>query len=104
MASDGHAQAALDCLDRALRDKPEVDGHVFSEAAMALSQLRNELADRQRRDGATPDSRRQLEHVNAVISVVLGAHFPLGNVPWPEVEKARSWLADLAGADAVRVL
>jgi hypothetical protein len=96
MVSSPHAQAALACLDRALQEKPEVDGHVFSEAAQALSQLRNELADRQRSVGPSPHSRKQLEHVSAVISVVLGAHFPLGNVPWPEVEKARAWLADLA--------
>lgn len=94
-----HAQAALACLDRALRKKPDVDGQVFSEAAKALSCLRNDLADRQRRDGASADSRRQLEHVNAVISVVLGAHFPLGNIPWAEVEKARGWLAELSSAD-----
>jgi len=96
VASKDHARTALEQLDRALHDKPNVDGHVFSEAAMALSQLRNELAERQRRDGATADSRRRLEHVNAVISVVLAAHFPLGNVPWHEVEKARLWLAELA--------
>ncbi|MFL5288861.1 MAG: hypothetical protein ACJ8AW_49880 [Rhodopila sp.] len=96
MASNGHTRSALEKLDQALKDKPEVDGHIFSETAKELSQLRNELAERQRRDGATPNSRRQLEHVNAVISVVLGAHFPLGSVPWPEVEKARGWLAQLA--------
>ncbi len=96
MASNGHARVALEQLDRALAEKPEVDGHVFSEAAQALSRLRNDLAEQQRRGGATVESRRQLEHVNAVISVVLGAHFPLGNVPWPEVEKARGWLAELA--------
>jgi len=95
MVSSNHARAALACLDRALHEKPEVEGHVFSEAAQALSQLRNELADRQRRDGTTAESRRRLEHVNAIISVVLGAHFPLGNVPWAEVEKARGWLVEL---------
>ena len=33
--------------------------------------------------------------VAAVISVVLGVHFPLGDIPWDELEKGRAWLADL---------
>ena len=54
------------------------------------------MAARQRKLGQNPDSRRRLEHVNAIISVVLGTHFPLGSVPWDELEKARNWLAKLA--------
>jgi hypothetical protein len=93
---------ALAELDKALAMKPEVDGHVFSAAARFLSLQRDTMAARQRNSGATPDSRRKLEHVNAVISVILGAHFPLGSVPWAELEKARGWLAELADQSGTR--
>ncbi|HEY8290718.1 MAG TPA: hypothetical protein VIG49_15695 [Acetobacteraceae bacterium] len=98
---DSNAGQALAELDKALAMKPDVDGHVFSAAAHFLSLHRDALAARQREAGPTPESRRRLEHVNAVISVVLAAHYPLGNVPWPELEKARGWLADLIDQPAV---
>jgi hypothetical protein len=88
-----HLQAALHELDKALAAKPHVDGHTFSIAAHELSLLRDGMAARQRQTGPTASSRRRLEHVNAVISVVLGVHFPLGSVPWDELQKARDWLA-----------
>ena len=96
MGSNESAHKALAELDKVLATKPHVDGHTLSVAAHELSLLRNAMADRQRDVGATADSRRRLEHVNAVISVVLAGHFPLGGVPWPELEKARGWLAGLA--------
>jgi hypothetical protein len=91
-----NAEQALAIIDKVLETKPHVEGHELSTAAHVLSQLRDGMASRQREAGATPDSRRRLEHVNAVISVVLGVHFPLGSVPWDELEKARDWLAGLA--------
>lgn len=99
MASEPQAGAALAELDKALAAKPHVEGHTLSAAASELSLLRDRLAARQREIGPSPDSRRRLEHVNAVISVVLAGHFPLGNVPWAELEKARLWLAALAAED-----
>jgi hypothetical protein len=96
MDSAGTARTALGELDKALAAKPRVDGHTLSAAAHNLSLLRDGIAVRQRELGPTPDSRRRLEHVNAVISVVLGVHFPLGDVPWDELGKARDWVAKLA--------
>jgi hypothetical protein len=96
MDSAGTARAALAEVDRALAAKPRADGHALSAAAHNLSLLRDSIAVRQRELGPTPDSRRHLEHVNAVISVVLGVHFPLGDLPWDELAKARDWLARLA--------
>jgi hypothetical protein len=90
------ARTALAELDTALAAKPRADGHALSAAAHNLALLRDSIAVRQRELGPTPDSRRRLEHVNAVISVVLGVHFPLGDVPWDELKKARGWLATLA--------
>ena len=100
MATDHPAQAALNELDRALAAKPYAEGHTFSEAARQLCLLRDQLAAGQREAGATADTRRRLGHVNAVISVVLAGHFPLGDVPWPELAKARAWLADFIAADS----
>jgi hypothetical protein len=100
MDSAETARTALAELDKALAAKPRVDGHTLSAAAHHLSLLRDSIAVRQRDAGPNPDSRRRLEHVNAVISVVLGVHFPLGNVPWDELEKARGWLAKLADEES----
>jgi hypothetical protein len=94
------ARTALAELDKALAAKPRVDGHTLSAVAHSLSLLRDSIAMRQREVGQTQDSRRRLEHVNAVISVVLGVHFPLGSVPWDELEKARDWLSRLADEES----
>ena len=83
--------AALAEIDTVLAAKPNVDGHTLSLAAQHLSALRDDLAGRPR----DPATRRSLGHVNAVISVVLAVHFPLGGIPWPELVKARAWLAEL---------
>lgn len=90
-----HGAAALDAVDRALRKQPHKADQEFSAATEHLAALRDAMIDRQRRDGATPESRLRLEHVNAVISVVLAGHFPLGEIPWDEVRKARDWLAEV---------
>ena len=86
MANDPGA-AALAGLDRVLAGRPKADGQVLSEVAQSLSVYRNQLA-------ASAD-RHRLDHVNAVMSIVLAAHFPLGPVPWDEVDKARAWLAEV---------
>ena len=82
-------RAALAGLDRVLAGRPEADGRLLSAVAHELSAFRDQLA--------ASGERHRLGHVNAVISVVLAAHFPLGAVPWDEVEKARTWLAEAAG-------
>jgi hypothetical protein len=94
------AENALAALDAVLAAKPHADGHLFSSATHELSLLRDAMAVRQRRVGTTTESRRRLEHVNAAISVVLAGLFPLGSIPWLELELARDWLAKLATADA----
>ena len=85
MASEPGA-AALAGLDRVLAERPHADGHVLSSVAHELSALRDQLA--------VSGERQRLGHVNAVISVVLAAHYPLGAVPWDELQKARAWLAE----------
>jgi hypothetical protein len=87
-----NADHALRMLNKLLEEQPERVGHDFSEATRCLSGFRDELIASWRRtqDGA---DKQRLEQVNAVISVVVGGHFPLGPVPWPEIEKARDLLA-----------
>ncbi len=87
---------ALFSLDQALAAKVSVDGQAFSAATYQLCKLRDELARQQREQGPTEASRKRLERVNGVISVVLAGHFPLGAVPWDELDRARGWLADIA--------
>lgn len=79
---------ALHLLDKLLTERPERVGHDFSEATRCLSAYRDELIAIWRRTLDAADKRR-LDQVNAVLSVVIGGHYPLGPVPWPEIEKAR---------------
>lgn len=95
MPLETEANEALAAVDKALADKPHKEGHTFSAAAHSLCVVRDSLS---RRDKLDPLRRRWLGHVNAVISVVLAGHFPLGGVPWDEIAKARDWLAEFAAA------
>ena len=95
MPLEAEKVAALAELDTVLAAKPEPDHAAFSAAVHHLCALRDELAVRARDAGA---SRGNLDHVNAVISIVLAGHFPLGGIPWSDVEKARGWLAAVATA------
>ena len=92
MEPEAHLDAAAAAIDQALAERPEGDGALFSQAAVHLSAARDLMAKAQRAHGATDASRRALEHVNAVISIVLACHFPLGGIPWDELEKCRAWL------------
>ncbi len=77
---------ALAALDTILAQEPEPDQDLFSKCIQCLSVFRNSLAD--------SGQRTHLEQVNAVISVVMAGHFPLGKLPWEELHKARGWLAE----------
>ena len=86
---------ALTALDAALAHRPAKDGHDFSHATMCLVDWRRRLTERLHAGEPVGPT---LERVNALISVVLGAHFPLGEVHWPSVEKARELLAEMVAA------
>lgn len=91
MAED-QAREALASLDKAIAHKPRKDDADFAAALEHLCKLRDVLlAEGRQRAG----SRERLGQVNALISVVLAGHFPLGTVPWPEVERARGVLAGM---------
>ena len=83
--------AALAALDDALRQQPHADPVAFGAAARNLVALRDQVCD----ERAGPLRRKRLNHVNAALSMVLAGLFPLGPVPWHEIEAARTWLADV---------
>jgi hypothetical protein len=91
--------AALAAIDQLLADRPDKIGHDFSAATRHLAIWRDSLAQRWRHSAAKPD-RRALERVNTALSVILGGQFPLGQVPWPEIERVRQDLSELAHAEA----
>ena len=64
-------------------------------ATRLLVALRDSQIARWRHSNAEPD-RQRLALINSVLSVVIGGHFPLGGIPWPQIEKAREVLASLA--------
>ena len=87
-------QAALQAVNKLLQDQPEKVGHDFSAAEHAVAMYRDSLAEVWRRTQAEAD-RARLAQANAVLSVVVGGHFPLGGVPWAHISKARERLAEL---------
>ncbi len=90
---DERVARALVALDQAIAAAPERDGAAFSDAATQLGAVRDAVAARDSRD--TADKRQRLTKLNAVLSLVLSGHFPLGTPPWNEIKKARGWLAEL---------
>ncbi|MEH3146246.1 MAG: hypothetical protein PGN34_13050 [Methylobacterium frigidaeris] len=85
----GHA--ALAALDAALARQPRQDGAALERATTCLSAVRDGMIAEMRAGRAYGD----LTKLNAVISVVLAGRFPLGEIPWDELRRARGWLADL---------
>lgn len=91
---DQTGEHALQLIDKLLAERPDRVGHDFSETTRNLVAYRGELTATYRRTKAETDLKR-LGCVNGVISVIVGGHFPLGPVPWPEIEKARDAFARL---------
>jgi hypothetical protein len=97
--SEAEGHEALAAIDKVLADRPDKVGHDFSDATRRLAAWRDALAQRWRHSAESGD-RRALERVNAALSVVLGGQFPLGKVPWPEIEKVRQDLSELVNHQA----
>jgi hypothetical protein len=81
-----------------LQERPDKVGHDFSAATRLLAVYRDSLSAEWRKTRAEAD-RQRLARANAVLSVVVGGHFPLGPVPWPHIEKGRDELAALVKPD-----
>lgn len=87
------AREGLALIDAVLAARPQKDDHKLSHATEALCTYRDHLIEVADEGGGR--SRERLMHLNAVLSVVAAMHFPLGDIPWDELEKARDWLAGL---------
>ncbi|MHB8287131.1 MAG: hypothetical protein ACYDD1_20990 [Caulobacteraceae bacterium] len=83
-------------IDTALGQRPHKDDLALQAAMKALCKYRDVLIAQKRESKSDEDARR-LEHLNGVISIVAGTHYPLKEVPWDELVKARGWLVALIG-------
>lgn len=94
------ARASLEALDKVIADKPHKVGHDFTATTKHLCAFRDELVAQFRAAGdeEAHSVRERLSRVNAVISTVLAGHFPLGPIPWSEIETARGQLAEIVAA------
>ena len=86
---------ALQHVARILEQRPKKDDHELSYLTRCLGDFRAELIDKQNGEGATHADRTRLSHLNAILSVAMAMHFPIGNPPWEEFEKMRAWLTTL---------
>ncbi len=92
--SDSLGRDAVQAIDNLLANRREKVGHDFSEATHRLIVWRQQLIERWRKTQTDID-KSELERVNAAISVVVGGHFPLGSVPWSQIETVRGDLSRL---------
>ena len=93
MAEPRPGSEALGHIARVLAQRPFKDDYELSHATRCLAAFRDVLIVA-RRKGEGADGER-LARANAIISVVMGMHFPVGDAPWGEFEKAQVWLRDL---------
>ena len=97
MPTDEAGREALGLLDAALAAAPEKDGPDLSAALRCLGRFRDGFVAANR-DEPVPARQEALAQINGVISCVMAAQYPLGEVPWPSVRKARDRLAELVAA------
>ncbi len=83
-------------LDKLLADRPHRIGHDFSEATRCLTALRERMIEHLRAGDAPPEIAERLARLNAVLSVVVGTHYPVGAPKWPHLQHARDSFAELA--------
>ena len=86
---------ALVHLQRVLDQRPSKDDHELTAATQCLAAFRKELIAEAHGSMPTRPGNDCLSRLNAIISVVMAMHFPIGNPPWDEFEKIQGWLTDL---------
>ncbi|WP_431271816.1 hypothetical protein [Dankookia sp. P2] len=89
------AGAALRRLDRLLAERPHEVHEDLSEAVRGIVCIRDDLIQRVRADG---DGKDQLDRVNQLVSIAVGAEFPVTGLHWERVEKTRDGLRALLAA------
>jgi hypothetical protein len=95
-AASTSGEMVLQSIDHVLREKPDRVTHDFSAAMRCLTAYRDEVTRRLREKGHPPASLERLAKLNAVISSLYGAHYPIGVPPWALLEMARTSFAELA--------
>jgi hypothetical protein len=86
------AEAALAALDRALEDRPERVYDDLADAVRCIVRLRGELIT-ERRNGELGG---HLERCSAILSLVVGAEYPLAGIRRDRIRQAREELALIA--------
>ena len=82
------ARQAKRMLDKIVAEKPDKNGHDFSQAVRCLAAFRDAFLAGHRANGTTPETHAQLARLNAVISAVVGGQYPVGPIPWKHIEAA----------------
>jgi formate dehydrogenase major subunit len=90
---------ALAAVDHVLNDRPNKIGHDFSEAVIGLSKLREQVIAQRRADPSSQALLHRLGRLNSVLSILVGAHYPLGDIPWDCLEKSRGVLAEIVAEE-----
>lgn len=85
------ARSALDVLDGLVRDRPRDPFPLLSQTVRYLSTVRDGLI-RQSRDPRTVVEAQRLAGLNAVVSVAVGAQFPVAGVKWDRIQATRDAL------------
>ena len=89
-----HGKSALHLVDKLLAEKPEKDSHDFSQATRCLTAFRDDLVD-DWRASRSDAARERMAKANGVLSVIVGGHYPRGDIPWQHILEARKQLATL---------
>lgn len=79
------ARRALGAMNGVLASRPYKDDLALADATRSLCVWRDVLIEGPRTSEADRD---RLQRLNAVLSVVAGMHYPLGEVPWAPFEAA----------------
>lgn len=90
---------ALAAFARILAARPEKSGHDFAEAVTSVCAYRDAMIAARGRAERSPAEQARLETVNAVISVLIAGHFPLGSIPWDDIAGAERAFAALGPAE-----
>jgi len=86
---------ALETLDRMLDEKPEQYHEEVVAVLRCLVAIRNHLIEQRRKQGPLPDLEEQLDHVNAVVSVMTSGSFPIVGLNHERLKHARDLMASL---------
>jgi hypothetical protein len=90
-----NAAEVLAAFDRLLAEQPERVSHGFSDATRKLTAFRAE-AIAGLREAPSASGEARLERLNAVLSILVGTHYPLGAPNWDQLQQARDLFARVA--------